>query len=204
MSAAEQLSFPLPVAGLTPVSLAWANTLLARWEHYLGPCERPFGAQAWALDVRGEPVALAVGCSTVSEHVAWTESLPVWVLDAGGEPGCQAGELTWRCRLDRGEIVELARLCAAPGQRWATQPMLRLWREVGAPCWPHWPVNAAVAYSANKRHKGGIYKGDGWRRVADCCGSSGGGAWSRKRYAGDAAHGSKSLWLWRYPDERTP
>lgn len=88
---AEQLAFPLPVAGLAPVSLAWANTLLTRWGHYLGPVERPFGSQAWVLDVLGEPVSVAVSCSTVSEHVnagegtlARGEPLWLWMYQAGG------------------------------------------------------------------------------------------------------------------------
>lgn len=170
--AADQLTFPMPVAGLTPVALHHANTLLARWGHYLGPVNRPFGAQSWVLDVAGEPVSVAVSCSTVSETAAG---------------------------LHRSELVELARLCSAPQQRWATRPMLRLWREIAAPSWPYWPVTAAVAYSQNARHEGSIYRFDGWQKVSDNCGSSGGGAWSRKRYATDAAHGRKTLWLWHYP-----
>jgi hypothetical protein len=192
VTAAEQLSFPLPVAGLTPISLAWANTLLARWGHYLGPCERPFGAQAWALEVESRAVAVAVSASTVSEHIAWTD------VRTEGD-GDEQMVIVEKRTMKRGEIVELARLCAAPGERWATQPMCRLWREVGAQRWPYWSVKAAVAYSQNSRHRGGIYRFDGWERVSENCGSSGGGAWSRKRYATDAAHGQKSLWLWRYP-----
>lgn len=195
MTAAEQLGFNLPVAGLTPVSLARANVLLDRWGHYLGPAGRPFGSESWLLEVAGEPVAVAVSCSTVSEHVAWTE------VTTEGE-GDDMEVIATKHQLPRGELVELARLCSAPGQRWATRPMLRLWREVAATRWPYWPVTAAVAYSQNSRHQGDIYRWDGWKRVSDNCGSSGGGAWSRKRYATDAVHGRKSLWLWRYPNRR--
>ena len=189
--AAEQLAFPMPVAGLTPVSLAWANTLLVRWGHYLGPVNRPFGSQAWALDICGEPVSVAVSCSTVSEHIAWTE------VTTQGE-GDDLEVVVSKRELPRSELVELARLCSDPAQRWATRPMLRLWREVAAPRWPYWPVTAAVAYSQNARHQGDIYRFDGWAKVSDDCGSSGGGTWSRKRYATDAAHGRKTLWLWRF------
>jgi hypothetical protein len=183
MAAAEQIAFPFPVAGLMPVSLAWANTLLTRWGHYLGPCERPFGAQAWTLEVESRAVAVAVGCSTVSEHIAGE--------DRGGP-----------VHMARAELIELARLCADPGHRWATRPMLRLWREIAAPRWPYWPVTAAVAYSQNRRHAGDIYRWDGWTRIADNCGAQlgAGGTWSRKRRATDAVHGQKSLWLWRYPE----
>jgi hypothetical protein len=86
---AEQLTFPMPLAGLTPVTLATANALLRRWDHYLGPVNRPFGSQAWVLDVCGDPVSVAVSCSTVSETAAG---------------------------LRRGELVELARLCS---DRWS-------------------------------------------------------------------------------------
>jgi hypothetical protein len=72
MTAAEQLAFNLPVAGLTPVSPAWANVLLARWGHYLGPINRPFGSEAWVLEVESRPVAVAVSVSTVSATVAGT------------------------------------------------------------------------------------------------------------------------------------
>jgi hypothetical protein len=34
--------------------------------------------------------------------------------------------------------------------------------------------------------------------LAENCGSNGGGAWSRKRYAGDAVHGKKTLWGYVY------
>src|SRR5262245_21879763 len=123
------MAFPIPVAGLMPVDPGWANVLLARWGHNRGPCERLFGLEAWTLDVDGlGAVAVAISASTVSGHVAGQEK---------GEP----------VHLLRSEIVELARLCADPAQRWATRPMLRLWREVAARRWPHWPVAAAVAYS---------------------------------------------------------
>ena len=73
-----------------------------------------------------------------------------------------------------------------------------LWREIGGPRWPYWSVKAAIAYSQNVRHPGNIYRFDGWEKITDRAGSGGGGAWSRKRYAGNAALGPKTLWLWRY------
>lgn len=194
----DQDAFCFPVAGLLPVPLARANSLLEQWGHYLGPVNRPFGSQSWTFEVDSKPLAVAVSCSTVSEHVTYLDSLAVYRMTAKGRIGEQVGELTYRVRLKRGEIVELARLCAAPGANWATRPMVRLWREVAAPRWPYWPLSAAIAYSQNSRHEGDIYRWDGWMKAADNCGSSGGGAWSRKRYATDAVHGRKRLWLWRY------
>lgn len=159
----------LPAAGIVPVTLAEANELLVRWGHYLGECRRPFGSDSWTLEVDGKPVAVAIGASAVSATVTGYK---------------------------RDEVIELARLCAA--EPWATRVMLRMWREVAALRWPYWPIKAAIAYSQNDRHDGRIYRYDGWEKITDKAGSNGGGAWSRPRYAGDAAHGPKTLWLWRY------
>ncbi|MFI1996738.1 hypothetical protein [Actinoplanes sp. NPDC020271] len=158
-------------AGLTSVPLDCANELLTAWGHYLGACHRPFGAQAWALEVAGEPVGVAVSASTVSSTAAG---------------------------YGRKQLVELARLCSAPTARWATRPMLRLWREVAAPAWPYWPVVAAVAYSHNGQHDGGIYRFDGWTRSSISSGSLGGGTWSRRRGPQHSARGAKTLWLWPF------
>ena len=158
-------------AGMAPVAVEQANALLRRWGHYLGPCQRPFGAEGWVLEVDGMPVAVAISASTVSATVAG---------------------------LPRGRVVELARLCSHPGQRWATRPMLRLWREVAAPRWRYWPVVAAVAYSQSRRHAGELYRWDGWTLVTDSAGSSGGGTWSTSRDSDHVALGAKRLWIWRY------
>lgn len=164
----------MTMAGVDPIGLHQANALLTAWDHSLGPCERPFGQEAYALHVDGHPVSLAISASIVNGPVAGYE---------------------------RGEVVELARLCTRPGDEWATRVMLRIWREVCAPRWRYWPVLAAVSYSQNQRHEGRIYRFDGWTKVTDQAGSTGGGAWSRKRYAGDAHHGKKTLWLWEYERE---
>lgn len=159
-------------AALVDLTRTEANGLLTEWGHYLGGCDRPFGQQAVALLVAGDPVSVAVSASTVSPTVL-------------GIP--------------RREVVELARLCSAPGEAWATRVMLRLWRELVAPSWPHWPVTTAIAYSASNRHEGRVYRFDGWERAAGRAGSTGGGTWSKPRPVGHAARGPKSLWVWRFP-----
>jgi hypothetical protein len=169
MSAVPLRIASVPVAGLVPVSMAEANALLEEWGHYLGPCERPFRSEGWVLDIRDAPVAVAITSSIVSGQVSG---------------------------FDKQEVVELARLCAC--ERWATRVMLRLWREIAAPRYLCWKPRAAVAYSQTSRHEGDIYRFDGWELMNESAGSSGGGAWSRPRYAGDAVHGKKKQWLWRY------
>jgi hypothetical protein len=165
-----QPTLTMTVAGLTPVSVDQANALLVQWQHDLGPCQRPFGAEGWVLEVVGRPVSVAISASTVSATVAG---------------------------LRRGQVVELARLCSAPDSRWATRPMLRLWRELAGPRWSYWPVRAAVSYST-RRHTGDLYRWDGWAQVTDRAGSSGGGTYSTRRTADHAAAGYKKLWIWRY------
>lgn len=160
------------IAELGEVDIDLANDLLDRWRHYLGPCRRPFGRQAWCLQVEGQPVAVAVSASAVSSHIVG--------------PGDE--------RLSRRQLVELARLCSA--EPWATRVMLRLWRELAARAWPYWRVDAAIAYSLNQRHEGRIYRFDGWARLTNRAGSAGGGTWSKRRSADDPARGAKSLWLW--------
>lgn len=171
--AALQASMPLHVAGFAPVSLMEANALLREWGHYLGPVQRPFGAQAWLLDVQGEPTGVAVSCFTVSPTVG-----------------------PYR----RSEVVELARLCSAPGEAWATRVTLRLWREVAARRWPYWRVRAAIAYSQNARHDGRLYRFDGWERIRSDSGNATGmtSTWTRVRPANHPARGAKSLWLWHF------
>jgi hypothetical protein len=186
----------IPVAGLLPVPLDEANRLITEWGHSLGPVERPFGAEAWVLEVESRPVSVAVSGSTVSKHIAWTET----TTEGDGD---DLEVVVTRHELKRGEVVELARLCTAPGQRWATRPMVRLWREVAAPRWPYWHPVAAVSYSQNDKHEGSIYRFDGWTRIASNKARSGGGgsrSWSSAVRLGDVSYGSKSLWMWRYDD----
>ena len=163
--------FELPMVGLGPIGLAEANRLLDCWGHRLGPIHRPFTMQAFALEKCGTPISVAVSASAVSATVAGFR---------------------------RQEVVECARLCSDPAHPWANRVMLRLWREACARAWPDWEVLAAISYSQNAHHRGDLYRFDGWEKIREDCGSRGGGAWSRKRYASDAVYGSKTLWLWRY------
>lgn len=168
-----QAGLPVHVSGWAPIPVREANALLEAWGHYLGPVARPFGAQAWCLDVDGRPVSVAVSSSIVSPTVAGFR---------------------------RDQVVELSRLCSAPGAGWATRVAVRLWREIAAWRWPYWPPAAAVAYSHNDRHDGRIYRHDGWQRASTRCGAPPGpnSTWSRGRDPAHPAHGRKTLWIWRY------
>jgi hypothetical protein len=159
----------MPLVGLYPISLEHANDLLDDWQHKLGRVNRPFRSEAFVLEVDQRAVAVAVSASIVSSTVAG---------------------------YGRQQVVELARLGSS--ETWVNRIMLRLWREQCAPRWHSWPVQAAISYSHNAMHRGDLYRFDGWERIRDDCGSSGGGAWTRPRYATDAVHGRKTLWLWRY------
>jgi len=167
--------FPLATWDLCDDALA--DALLVRWGHWLGGCNRPFGRQSFALELCGEAVAVAVSASTVSARCAG---------------------------FARGEVVELARLCARPDRRDLTRVAMRLWR-VTAPAlwlaamnrpdlldargWP-WRVNALVSYANAARHKGHVYRMDGWRKAADVPGGVAGGG-----RAGGKVYEAKSVWV---------
>lgn len=167
-----------PLASWQQVEPYQADRLLVAWGHYLGSCERPFGLQGFVLCLAGEPVSLAVSASTVA-------------------PRCAGFE--------RGEVVELARLCSRPDHPELTRVALRLWRVTAAAEWlgamDHpdllasrgwtWQVKALVSYSDAVRHVGHVYRLDGWTKVAEVKGSSGGGTWSRKK---DAV--PRSVWVY--------
>jgi hypothetical protein len=161
----------VPIVGLMPMEVEAANALLVEWGHRLGTVNRPFRSEAFALELDGRIIAVAISASTVSATVA---------------------------EYRRQEVVELARLASDPTQRWATRVMLRLWREACAPRWECWPVRAAISYSKNALHPGDIYRFDGWRKVREDAGGTGGGTYSTKREAGDPLLGPKTLWVWDY------
>lgn len=168
----------IPLLATAPVtaesiSVAEANALLVAWQHRLGPLNRPFSQRAYALLVDGVPVSLAMSASAVSGTVA---------------------------DLRRDQVVELARLCSAPGGAWASRVMIRLWREVFAQRWPDWSVKAAISYSQNAHHRGDLYRFDRWEKIRDDAGHPPGRSATWAKYdAGDVRRGPKSLWMWRYP-----
>lgn len=169
-----------PVLSIAPCTDRRANALLVDWDHPLGACNRPFGQQAWTLDVEGDVVAVAVSASTVSKTLT----------DEQGR--------VWKGRGAEGELVELARIARHPEHPFVLRPMLRLWREYLARTWPYWPVGAAVSY-AMPGTPGDIYRFDGWKRVRDCKPSPGGGTWTMAEpKVSKIANGIKSLWIYRY------
>jgi hypothetical protein len=54
----------------------------------------------------------------------------------------------------------------------------------------HAPIIGLVPYTLDYAN--------GWEKIREDCGSSGGGAWTKPRAIGDAALGGKTLWVWRY------
>lgn len=161
----------VPAFAMEPCDDVTADTLLERWEHPLGPCNRPFGRQDWLMAIDGEPVAVCVSASTVSDTVAGYA---------------------------RGQVVELARIARHPAHRFVLRVALRLWRVYLAERWPYWPVAAAVSY-ALPGTPGDIYRFDGWERVGAVRPSGGSGTWTRARpRVNDVADGRKTLWRYRF------
>lgn len=159
---------PAPVAW-DRIANAEADGLLVGWGHWLGACNRPFGRQSWGLALYGDIVAVAVSASTVNAM-------------CGGYP--------------RSEVVELARLCAHPEHRELTRVALRLWRVTAPAAWARsqWPVRAVVSYANAARHRGNIYRFDGWHKVADVPGGTAGGGWQRGK-----AYEAKTVWAYDLP-----
>jgi hypothetical protein len=176
-----------PMAGLYPITMDEANDFLVRVENKLGPVHRPFHQEAFGYEVDGRLVAVATSGSIVNGPVgAAYERNGQRMVPFPDRPEGFA----------RNEVVELTRLAAT--ERWMCRLMVRQWRELCAARWASWPAVVAASYSHNAMHSGDLYRFDGWTKVREDAGSAGGGSWSRKRYATDAAHGSKTLWLWRY------
>lgn len=153
--------FPLVTFDLIPNTQA--DEKLLSWGHWLGGCNRPFGRQSFGLFVENDLISVAVSASTVNASCA-------------GMP--------------RQEILELARLCSHPDHRWATRVCLRLWRQLAPHAWPHWPVRCLVSYANALRHKGDIYRFDGWRKWGDVAGGKAGGGWQRGK-----TYDPKSIWI---------
>lgn len=183
--AAMLLDRPLSLFGndgpisVVDLSRKEANRLLIEWDHDLGPCDRPFAQDQWGLVVLGRVVSLVVTASTVSPTVTDEQGM-VW---------------------PRNNLAELARICTDPSKRWATRPMLRLWREVLGPLWAGWPVRMAVSY-ASPGKAGHIYRHDGWTFVRKCKPASPGkgSTWAKGSVTDDIGDGCKSLWVYRYEE----
>jgi hypothetical protein len=156
--------FPMAAFDLIPNDQA--NQCLVALGHWLEGCNRPFGRQSFGLYLHGELLCVAVSASTVN-------------ATCGGYP--------------RNQVVELARLCSHPKHSELTRVGLRLWRLIAPDCWArnYWPVRAVVSYSNNARHRGDIYRFDGWRKVKDvpggCTGPNAG--YTRKK-----SYEAKSVW----------
>jgi hypothetical protein len=162
-----------PPVEIRRLTRAESNVLAADW-HPLGAETRPFGYHAFALFVRGEPIALATAGST---HSA--------VVDTGHG-------------LDRRNVIELTRVCRSPQPIAAgsARVILRAWRDfLAVPYWPYFPTVekvALVSYSLPGK-AGHLYRHDGWERLRGCQGSGGGGTWS-----GPSRVGRRPEALWVY------
>lgn len=156
-----------------------SNPLCDLWSP-LGAETRPFGYHAFALFVKGEPIALATAGSTVSASV-------------DQELG-----------LHRHNVIELTRLCRSddPAAAGSLRVMLRLWREFLATAyWPYYPDTTKIALVTYQLpgSQGHIYRTDGWVRLRDCKPWGGGGTWQNGSRTGSHPDG---LWAYFLPGHR--
>lgn len=158
-----------------------SNPLCELWSP-LGAETRPFGYHAFALFVKGEPIALATAGSTVSASV-------------DQELG-----------LNRHNVIELTRLCRSddPAAAKSLRVMLRLWREfLATPYWPYYPDTTKVALVTYQLpgSQGHIYRTDGWVRLRDCKPWGGAGTWQNGSRTGSHPDG---LWAYFLAGHRPP
>ena len=148
-----------------PIDLVMANACLLAWDHRMGPLLR--GNQRGmhhGLFHDGQPVAVTMTSPLIRERVGGVEGIA----------------------LDRGNTIELSRLCAArPG---LCRVALRLWREFDFPSLDS-KYLYAISYQDAAQHSGNLYRFDGWQRV----GYSHSGRDTRSGRPGR----NKYVWLWQ-------
>ncbi|MGH8446495.1 MAG: hypothetical protein ACREVL_14580 [Solimonas sp.] len=152
-----------PLVRFDPLVQGTANVALQRWGHKMGPCLRPveYGWQEHGLYFAEDLMAVTIAAPLVRQNV-------------GG--GLQ--------HLNRGNCIELVRLCAArPG---LCRVALRLWREF---VFPGLGVPVAVSYQDTNLHTGDTYRFDGWERIGFC---RSGGSDPRTGRAGR----DRAVWAW--------
>lgn len=163
-----------PLVSWNRIENAEADAALTLWNHYLGPCNRPFGKMSFGLFVHGELVSVAVAATVVKNSIY-------------GYP--------------RKSVTELARCCSAPNRRQFTRVTVRLFRETVIPEWyrEYWPVSAILSYSRKDKHLGDIYRFDGWKLHMETRASRVGPG-SHHSTAGREIP-AKKLWVWDVHDK---
>ncbi len=151
-----------------PIDRATLNRCLTAWGHRMGPYTRP----AFAIE---------------AHHALFMHGDPVAVTATGDSPRKVVGDT----KLERFEVVELCRLCAA-GPGW-NRVMLRLWREglfpeIARAQRRQW----AVTYQDESLHTGDTYRFDGFVEIGK---GGGGGQDSRSGRKG------RSLKIWGWPQD---
>jgi len=127
----------LSLARFDRVDLAEANVLLVKWGHKMGPLNRPFEPDCFALFHEEHPVCVVAHANLIAPHVG--------------------GGLS---HITRENGIELARLCA--GSPDYCRIGLRLWREM---VFPQLGKEWAVSYQDAVLHSGNLYRFDGWTRA---------------------------------------
>lgn len=160
------------IGGLFPL-MSWeqiephrVNAACKEWQHYLGPCNRPYGMIGFGLFFHGQLVAVAMSAFLVKASIYG---------------------------FDRTRTVECARLCTIPGSPQWTRVALRCYRETAIAAWPYCAADAIISYAQKDRHTGDVYRFDGWAKVTDTRASKVGP--KSNRSSGRAIH-AKSLWCW--------
>jgi hypothetical protein len=130
--------FP-PLVGFDIIPRDELNDCLIRWDHKMGPLNRPDYGQSVAHGLRHHGELVAV---TATEGLITPQT----------------------CGLHRDEAFELARVCAVRPH--LCRPVLRIWREFVFPAVAKaWDCSWAISYQDAVLHSGGLYRHDGWLRI---------------------------------------
>ena len=129
-----------PVVSLSPISLEEANNCLSKWEHKMGPLNRPQFEEDQCFGLIGDR----------GLHGVITQSQLISKNVAG------------RTDLTRANTCEVSRLCAARPH--ICRAVLRLWREF---VFPDSGYQFVISYQDADLHNGNTYRFDGWKKIGE-------------------------------------
>jgi len=136
------MSSLLPLVHFDRIDQDAGNSLIVKWGHKMGSCDRPFACQCYALFHNGLAVCVVMHAPLITPSV-------------GGVMLSKA--------LNRDNCIELCRLCAVRSN--LNRVGLRLWREfVFSSIFAAGVAQHAISYQDADLHTGNTYRFDGWER----------------------------------------
>lgn len=142
------------------------NDCLVRWDHKMGPIQRPEYTPPidFVLRENGRPL-FVIAADTLIRPT---------------------------CGLDRSEAFELSRMCADPARARISSLAMRMWRALAYPLIVGaWGSPWVISYQDAARHTGNLYRYDGWLVLGYSVSGS-----DPRALPGTAAVRRKVIWGW--------